>query len=469
MVGFEPLLKFAYTSKLLFRREDVIDIRNSAAVLGFQDLDEACYDFLLPKFFSSSKADGPFPHRKTCCKEKCKRRLSEERLDSRSDDGMLDEKEVKPVADSCDEPARHKAGQENLSLRPAAGYANDYLLQCPKYRRQMACEKEVCEKSRLAKDCFSLSNSPSSVCAESSVGVGNSTLSSQSDDEELDSDRSKVAVDVMKQEAPQGLKSCSEEETAGASEAHSSLWLSRAQGERSSGLILHRLTPPTSAEDPAVRGLTGDHDRLDSDLTEDEKTRSCGRSAGQKVEDEREEQEMDSSRTEGEQRSQVEREVAEHLAQRLGADVEVVSQEGGQDAGAGSSSGAGSGKTPSASPSEWMDCRLNSRPVRGGCPFFQELDQGKCLWKGAELLGCEGTSQSGLSSLTSGEDGDSETEGDSESSAKERARQVRTHHHLPACSLFTTTYLYIYIYMYKMYVFIYDVMSSTLAMINLIN
>lgn len=430
VAGFEPLLKFAYSSKLLFRREDVMDIRNSAAVLGFQDLDEACYDFLLPKFFSSSKTDAPFPLRKTCCREKCKRRLSEDRLDSQSDDGALDEKEVKPVADSCVKPARSEAGHENLSVRPAAAYANDHLLQCPKYRRQMACEKEVCEKSRLAEDCFSLSNSPSSGCAESSVDIGNPTLSGQSEDEEADGGRSKVADGAMKHEAPKGLKTCSKEETAGASEAQSSSWPSRAQGERSSGLILHHLAPPTSAEDPAVRGLSDDHNRPDMD--KDEKTRSCGHSAGQKVEDEREEEGLDSSWTEGRQRSRVEREVAEHLAQRLGADMEVVSQEGSQVVGAGSSSGAGSGKTRSASPPEWMDCRVNSRPVRGGCPFYQELDQGKCLWKGAELLGCEGTSQSGLSSLTSGEDGDSETEGDSESSARERARQVRTHLHLPA-------------------------------------
>uniref|UniRef100_A0A7N6F963 BTB domain-containing protein n=1 Tax=Anabas testudineus TaxID=64144 RepID=A0A7N6F963_ANATE len=54
--GFEPLLKFAYTSKLHFRKDNVLEIRNSASILGFRDLDEACFDFLLPKFFSTSKA-----------------------------------------------------------------------------------------------------------------------------------------------------------------------------------------------------------------------------------------------------------------------------------------------------------------------------------------------------------------------------------------------------------------------------
>uniref|UniRef100_A0A3B4APV9 BTB domain-containing protein n=1 Tax=Periophthalmus magnuspinnatus TaxID=409849 RepID=A0A3B4APV9_9GOBI len=54
--GFEPLLKFSYTSKLLFGKEDVLDIQTSASALGFKDLDGACFDFLLPKFFSSTKA-----------------------------------------------------------------------------------------------------------------------------------------------------------------------------------------------------------------------------------------------------------------------------------------------------------------------------------------------------------------------------------------------------------------------------
>lgn len=415
-----------------------MDIRNSAAALGFQDLDEACYDFLLPKFFSSSKADASFPLRKTCCREKCKRRLSEGRLDSQLDDGALDEKGVKPVADSCDEPARSETGRGNLTdtARPAAGCASDHSLQCPKYRRQMACEKEVCEKRRQAQDCFSLSDSPAPGCAESGAGIANSTLSGQSEEEEEEANdvRSKVDVAVMKQEASEEQEACSDEEAAGASEVLSSSWPSSAQGERSSGLILHHLTPLTSADDPAVSGLTDDQDGPHMDVKEEEKTRGCGRSAGQSKEDEREDEGMDSSWTEGGERSRVEREVAEHLAKRLGADVDGV-QEGSQDVGAGSSSGAGSGKTQTASPPEWMDCHLTSRPVRGGCPFFQKLDQAKCLWKGAELLGCEGTSQSGLSSLTSGEDGDSETEGDSESSARERARQVRTHLHLPAaCS-----------------------------------
>ncbi|XP_061755345.1 transcription regulator protein BACH1b isoform X1 [Nerophis ophidion] len=67
--GFEPLLKFAYTSELIFSKDDILEIRNSASILGFQDLDAACFDFLLPKFCRSSAESAPPSRRKTCCQE----------------------------------------------------------------------------------------------------------------------------------------------------------------------------------------------------------------------------------------------------------------------------------------------------------------------------------------------------------------------------------------------------------------
>ncbi|XP_057694420.1 transcription regulator protein BACH1-like [Corythoichthys intestinalis] len=48
--GFEPLLQFAYTSKLLFTKENIHQIRSCAKFLGFRDLESACFDFLVPKF-----------------------------------------------------------------------------------------------------------------------------------------------------------------------------------------------------------------------------------------------------------------------------------------------------------------------------------------------------------------------------------------------------------------------------------
>ncbi|MED6247233.1 hypothetical protein ATANTOWER_012522 [Ataeniobius toweri] len=152
--GFEPLLNFAYTSKLNFGKDDVLEIRNSASILGFRDLDEACFDFLLPKFFLSRNGSAAIV-RKTCCRKECKRRLSKENCSTDSDDVLLDDKEVKPVADSspeqdvtwdCNKSVSNKMGSQKSadSFGSVAEGINDPVVQGPKYRKfQLACEKEM--------------------------------------------------------------------------------------------------------------------------------------------------------------------------------------------------------------------------------------------------------------------------------------------------------------------------------------
>ncbi|KAJ0004552.1 hypothetical protein NQD34_010766 [Periophthalmus magnuspinnatus] len=150
--GFEPLLKFSYTSKLLFGKEDVLDIQTSASALGFKDLDGACFDFLLPKFFSSTKACVV---RKTCCKKAFKKGLSRDTGDS-GEHLYLDEKEEKPVADSpSQEEVIFKSNKSDTVKTlntvcfstPVSAVTkiptDDNVIQCPKYRKfQIACGKE---------------------------------------------------------------------------------------------------------------------------------------------------------------------------------------------------------------------------------------------------------------------------------------------------------------------------------------
>ncbi|XP_061636989.1 transcription regulator protein BACH1-like [Phyllopteryx taeniolatus] len=62
--GFEALLQFAYTSKLLFTKANIHEIQSCAKFLGFRNLEAACFDFLIPKF-SERKAQDVKP--KVCC------------------------------------------------------------------------------------------------------------------------------------------------------------------------------------------------------------------------------------------------------------------------------------------------------------------------------------------------------------------------------------------------------------------
>ncbi|KAI3373709.1 hypothetical protein L3Q82_022291 [Scortum barcoo] len=491
--GFEPLLKFAYTSKLLFGKDDVLEIRNSASILGFRDLDEACFDFLLPKFFSTSKGSAPFL-RKTCCKKKCKRRLSRGDGGTDSDDMLLDEKEVKPVADSpsqqevpwpCNKSVNNKMGSQNSTgtPTPVAEGINDYLKQCPKYRRQLACEKETCSTEK------SLSNPVTvireecdrscSPCSSSSVKSKNETeaefpgnssyptqskggtddlLKSEIDGKATDAGAGRGEVDVVTRETNDRQGKWSEkedymdmEEDVSLSDRPSAKTASSGPsallGETSSGLIFHHCLLKTFSGGLAVTGSPG-QERFVMDITEDKEViqETIQQKAEEQVEAERKraDDERDSGWQErgkggqrgcmervvvsvnsARERSIAEKEVAEHLTKRLGSDG-GSSQLSFQDPDAGSSSDTGSGRALSSS-SECQRLHVNPGSKSASCPFFQDLDQGKCIWKGAEVSECEGASQSGLSSFNSGEDGDSETEteGDSESYTRERARQVQ--------------------------------------------
>lgn len=62
--GFEPLLHFAYTSKLMFTKENIHAIHSCADFLGFHNLESSCFDFLLPKFSEGKRPQAPQP---ACC------------------------------------------------------------------------------------------------------------------------------------------------------------------------------------------------------------------------------------------------------------------------------------------------------------------------------------------------------------------------------------------------------------------
>lgn len=462
MAGFEPLLKFAYTSKLLFRKDDVIEISNSASILGFRDLDEACFEFLLPKFFSnSSKSSGPFL-KKNCCKKKCKQRFAKEELGTITDDVIFDKKEVKPVADSssqqevvwlCNMSVNSKMESQNNTgtPTPVVEGTNDHFMKCPKYRRQLACEEVDHPR-----------NSTSNVTRQTKGAADDQWKT------EVYNKKKEAGEDMIKKAANERQGKWSEngnemdkEEDINFSDESSTkpatLGSSMGLGDGSSGLMLHLCPLKTFSESPAVTGSLG-HERFNMDVTEDRKIRSTDVQAPvsilQKAEElveceqKRADEEIESvwcergkggkpssmehssmdgvalAEYDDNKRNTEERGAAEHLAKMPGSDVNL-SQLSFQDPDPGSSSDTGSGHAQST-PLEWLNFHLNHSSKRSTCPFFRDFNQNKCLWKGAELSECEGASHSGVSSLTSGEDGDSgtETEGDSESYTRERARQV---------------------------------------------
>ncbi|KAM8898421.1 transcription regulator protein BACH1b [Spinachia spinachia] len=476
VAGFEPLLKFAYTSKLLFEKHNVLEIRNSASILGFNDLDKACFDFLLPKFFSSTKSPAPLP-RKTCCKKKCKRRLSKEDSPNDSADVLLFEKEVKPVADSPSQQEVTGSWTESQKgtgpLTPLAKWSNERItvaIQCPKYRKfQLACGKETCvpEKSLnnpvittvTNNDCDLPCSSGSSsviskndverfcnspfICPAQSKGRADEPWKTEIHKKKTgDGRRGEVDPYERQGKTNKKEKEMGMEEDLGPTDRVTVVPSGRSKelDDRSSGLMLHHCPMTNVSQGPAIARSPW-HKRFLVGGNEGQKESGALASgpthpkAEDQVEAERKRpgyqiqpgwrkkiQQIGSNlwgKNSGERSD-----VREHLAKQLGSDTGLspLSFQGPE---AGSSSDTGSGKVQNPS-LRWLKCH-NISSTSTGCPFDQELDQSKCFWKGLEVSECEGASQSGVSSPNSGDDGDSETEteGDSESYARERARQVQ--------------------------------------------
>ncbi|XP_052324870.1 zinc finger and BTB domain-containing protein 5-like, partial [Oncorhynchus keta] len=76
--GFEPLLQFCYTSKLLFTKDNIMAIHRCAGLLGFHNLETSCFDFLLPKFLEGSNVTAQEARRRRggCCQGRSQIRSS---------------------------------------------------------------------------------------------------------------------------------------------------------------------------------------------------------------------------------------------------------------------------------------------------------------------------------------------------------------------------------------------------------
>ncbi|XP_037544237.1 transcription regulator protein BACH1b [Nematolebias whitei] len=477
VVGFEPLLKFAYTSKLHFGKEDVLEIQNSASILGFRDLDEACFDFLLPRFFSSNKDSCPFV-RKTCCKKTCKRRLSVENGGTVPEEVLLNDKEVKPVADSssrqdvtrdCSKSVSKKTGtlKNAKSLGTAVEDIDGIFQQCPKYRKfQQACQKElITEKSPtgpvktvIEDGCFvSCFPCPSSAQCKIKVAVfGNSKSDKTIKEDAREAQETEVhsipsetygatwgADSDMKNTLERGEKM-----NEYASENNVKKMMEQTSGISSSDTLsvnIVALEPnPKLAENPLevlspccpLSNFSDGHTIYRSlgnetivNITETQEARNSG-AADPGSDNQKEPLGAEGEKTHsvcqdggnGSQTGNMERVaiIAEKLRERNTSwhnfqDLEVQC----------STDTVGEWEQ---SPSlEYPNLLDNFRSTKNSCPFFLDTEQGSCSLMAAGMSECEVGSQSGVSSLNSGEDGDSETEteGDCEFITRERARQVQ--------------------------------------------
>ncbi|XP_060129605.1 transcription regulator protein BACH1 isoform X1 [Zootoca vivipara] len=83
--GFEPLLQFAYTSKLILNKDNVAEVCKCAEFLGVHDIEESCFQFLKFKFLDHKSGRREYLPQK-CCKQRCQKELRK----IGADDGALE-------------------------------------------------------------------------------------------------------------------------------------------------------------------------------------------------------------------------------------------------------------------------------------------------------------------------------------------------------------------------------------------
>ncbi|KAF7251322.1 Transcription regulator protein BACH1 [Varanus komodoensis] len=147
--GFDPLLQFAYTSKLILDKDNVSEVCKCAEFLGVHDIEESCFQFLKFKFLDHKPGQQEYTKKK-CCRPCCPK---EDQKISVADDADLE-------IDEVDEAQQNECIQ-NPQLRACKNEQNSdvSLLQkkqtcesvsekgqvleslCPKYRKYLGSDK----------------------------------------------------------------------------------------------------------------------------------------------------------------------------------------------------------------------------------------------------------------------------------------------------------------------------------------
>lgn len=388
--GFEPLLQFAYTSKLTFTKENIHAICKSAEFLGFNNLESACFDFLIPKF-SEGREKSQEVRRRPCCHNLASRtsvnygiESSQPKSSGSRDSVPSRDEEHTDFPSQCPQstPDQFKSREEHLSLEtcgPQMATLSLELSGSDMYPVLPLASHDANKADHSAPFCERALLEIGDVCNQSELSLADCDLScdlSPSEDvnpSELESESSDVkqTVETLGAETTYNSGPCLVD-TSGAGTCSGSLGQNevdvdqRIKGEHS---------------EPTI-GAGGHKDRL--------------------VE-----------------RSSVEREVAEHLAKGFWSDSRP------SQAHALALESTDQSNLDKASDFHWLK-QLDLSSSVGDCPFLKDLDTNDDPVSRTESLSHSEKSPC-MSSLNSGDDSELDTDGDTEAN-KKRAEEVTATH-----------------------------------------
>ncbi|KAM6447483.1 transcription regulator protein BACH1 isoform 1-T4 [Liasis olivaceus] len=145
--GFEPLLQFAYTSKLILDKNNVAEVCKCAEFLGIHDIEESCFQFLKFRFLDHKSGQQECPKKK-CCKPSSQKEYSNVGSADARDLEIDDEDEI--MQNECAKNSQLKAyrseqNSEVLLLQDNPNQTHDSVSEkdhffdveslCPKYRK----------------------------------------------------------------------------------------------------------------------------------------------------------------------------------------------------------------------------------------------------------------------------------------------------------------------------------------------
>lgn len=371
--GFEPLLQFAYTSKLTFTKETIHAIRKSAEFLGFNNLESACFDFLIPKF-SKGKENSQEVRRRPCCRN----------LDSRT---------------NVDSGAERNQPRSSGSQNPVASGAEeqtDFASQCPQNTpdqfkdREERLSLETCGPQMTTLSLELLGSGMCPMLPLASPDADKTDHSTQLCEGDL------LEIGAVCNQSELSLADCDLSCDLSASGEINPSELIQSES-RDAEKAVETLGAETTCNPGAC-------------LVNTSGAGTCGGSLGRNEGDH--EQRM-------KERSSVEREVAEHLAQGFWPDsrpsqAQALALESTEP-----------NHLDKASDFHWLK-QLDLCSSVGDCPFLKDLEANGDPVSRADSLSHSEKSPC-MSSLNSGDDSDLDSDGDAEAN-KKRAEEVAAAH-----------------------------------------
>lgn len=447
--GFEPLIQFAYTAKLILNKDNVDEVCRCAEFLSVHNIEESCFQFLKFKFLDST-AEQQECARKKCFSPHCQKADFKISLSDQKDLEIIEAEEYlekKTIqAPQCD-PQRC---QGNVKAPPSLQDSGSQTCQamclekdgalalpslCPKYRKfQKAFGTDKIRTLECGiKDAHAASGQPNETSELECLGAAQGCADLQVI---LKSEGAKPAMESEETKHRDPTPQCPAVQTEAAPFPHSS---ADPHGLYSLPL-LHAYDQSGDLGFAGVQSKTVKAEKpLSAPDAQEEKP--FGENQDLYLKSETGPKEDSSSLASGD-RSSVEREVAEHLAKGFWSDIcSTDSTCQTQLSPAAAKEGSEQGFSQRRSECPWLGIRISESPEPGqrtfttlssvNCPFISTLSSEGCS-SNLEIGNYDYVAEPPQEPcpyacvISLGDDSETDTEGDSEScSAREQECEVK--------------------------------------------